>query len=199
MHFTPAAILGFLTHYGYIAAFGAMFLTGPTGDVLSGLLAGAGVFNPIVIIVLSVISDILTDIMYYELGRWGGKRLLARMAKFFHWSNDFIEKAEKHFEAHGRKTLLIVKFSHGVGALTQVIAGMTHMPRRKYLTTNIIGGAIQSTILVMIGVLAGASWQAWLARFENVGTAVTIVIAVGIVLLAGYFFIGQKFIRKNPE
>ena len=178
----PENIINFMQDYGYIAALLTMYISGPVGAIASGFLAGAGVFNPFYIWFLSVFADITTDIFYYELGRRGGRRLLTKLGKFFKWSDKFIINIDNLFHKHGRKTILIVKFTQGIGTITQLMAGIAHMPRKPYLSLNLAGGIIKCGLLVFLGASVGAAWQTWAGKVKDITTVIAVVV-LSIILI----------------
>lgn len=198
MEFLSADIVTFLEQYGYLAAFAAMVLAGPIGAVASGFLAGIGIFNPWIIWPLDIAADLTSDIFYYELGRHGGRHLLNKVSRWFKWSENLVGKAEWLFQKHGKKTIFIIKFTQGVGALTQFLAGVGHMSRKEFLLMNGASATIKSAILVLVGMAAGEAWQSWAHKIGNVFFAITLVITLVIVLMLIGVAI-QARILKNLE
>ncbi len=197
MDLSAPEIIGFLENYGYIAAFVAMILSGPLGAIAAGFLAGRGFLNPIYVWLVSLTADITSDIFYYELGRRGGRRLLKRLESVFKWTSALEAKVEWLFNTHGRKTILLVKFTQGFGTITQVMAGIGRMPRRIFIIFNLAGGAVKSAILVTIGVLAGEAWRVWVQKVENIGWALTLFALIVVMLVLVVFSLQTKIFKNS--
>src|SRR3990167_2649992 len=171
MSVLPENILIFLQSYGYWAILAACLLAGPVGAIAGGFLAGVGVFNGYVIWLISSLSDIATDVFYYYVGRLGGKKLFERLQRVFHWPEVLIKKVEWLFNKHGRKTLVMIKFTQGIGTLTQVLAGSVSMPLRVFIPYNFFSGVVYNGLLILLGLAAGAAWEIWANRIERIGWA----------------------------
>ncbi|OGE86344.1 MAG: hypothetical protein A3J48_02495 [Candidatus Doudnabacteria bacterium RIFCSPHIGHO2_02_FULL_46_11] len=193
--FISSDIIAFLQQYGYWAAAIVIILSGPIGAISSGFLAGIHVFNPVYVWLLALGVDIGTDIFYYEVGRRGGRRLFEKLQNFFHWPSKLIEKVEWLFHKHGRKTVVMVKFMQGLGLTAQVMAGIARMPRRYFITANLLAGAVKASILIYIGMLAGATWNIWAKAIASGAWLVTGLIL--LILLAIFtFYAFQKYVAK---
>lgn len=69
--------------------------------VLSALLIAGE--NPIVILTIATIGNVLGSIVNYVIGRWGADTILHR---WFKLSSAQTDKAEQHFNRYGRWSLL---------------------------------------------------------------------------------------------
>lgn len=197
MEFLSSDIAVFLQEYGYLSVFIAMVLAGPVGAVAGGFLAGAGVFNAWMIWALSAFADIATDMFYYQVGRLGGHRVIDKLGKIFRWPNTLIQKIDWLFNKHGRKSLVLIKFTQGIGTLTQIMAGMVRMPLSVFIPYNFFSGAIYNGILVFIGVLAGTAWEVWAHRVERAGMLLGLAaVLIIIIILWGVKVQGSVVNRK---
>jgi len=133
-----------------------------------------------------------SDIFFYFLGRYAGKRVLGFFAAKFSKGKILEEKVERLFAQHGRKTILIVKFTQGLGIITQLAAGLARMKFPGYISFNAAGAAVKGAVFVFVGFTAGAAWQAWAERFRNISLTITAVLVSAIVL---YFFL--KYIENR--
>ena len=183
MELFSSDILTFVKDYGYIAAFLFMLFGGPWGSVATGFLAGFGIFKPVYVWLLSMTADLITDVFYYELGRRGGRKFMARLEKFSSWPGVLVDRAERFFKVHGGKTVFIVKFTHGIGAVIQMLAGMSHMRRSTYMTYDLGGAAVRNSLLIALGIFAGSAWEVWMERVEDIqaGIAVMVVLIIAMV------------------
>ena len=177
-------LIDFLNQYGYLAAFLAMMFTGLIGTAAAGFLAGVGVFEPFYIWLMAIVADLTSDLIYYELGKRGGRRILEKLGQFFRWPSRFMEAVERLYQKHGRKAVFVVKFTHGLGAITQLMAGVAHMKRLTYVTYTLTGAVLRNALAVALGIFAGSAWSIWAHKIQNVALGLTIL-AAALILVFG--------------
>jgi undecaprenyl-diphosphatase len=79
-------------------------------------------------------------------------------------------------------------------ALVPGLAGATHMPYRRFLVWNALGGAVWATAMVLLGDLAGRSYERVAHQAGRAGLLLlAIVVAVGGILVAA------RWIGQRPE
>lgn len=161
------------------SAFIGLIMPGDVTLLVAGLLASQGRLNLAALIVLASIGAILGDSAGYAVGRYGGVNFLRRYGRFFFFRERYLEKAQRYFDVHGGKTILIGRFVAVVKSLGPVAAGIGRMPYRTFLVYNVAGSILSVSLYLVLGYFFGASWQAisaWLGR----GAA----IAFGVLVLA---------------
>ncbi|WP_282695447.1 VTT domain-containing protein [Streptomyces sp. CC208A] len=152
------------------------FLPGDSLLFTTGLLITTGVLDTPLWLACTLIAAaaILGDQAGYLFGRKVGPTIFNRPdSRFFKQEN--VHKAHEFFEKHGPKSLVLCRFVPIVRTFTPIIAGVSRMNYRSFLTYNIVGG-----ILWGVGVtLLGAS----LGRIDLVREHIEAIL-VGIVLLS---------------
>src|SRR4051812_44105505 len=106
-----AGILILLQTYGYIFLFPIAALEGPIITIIAALLASQGYFNIFAVYFVVVASDLVGDVLYYALGRWG-QPLLVRWGKYIRLNHEQLRALEERFRTSGGRTLLFGKFTH---------------------------------------------------------------------------------------
>jgi len=181
------------------SAFIGLILPGDVTLLVAGLLASQGRLSLAWLIVLASIGAILGDSAGYAVGRFGGINFLRRYGRFFFFRERYLEKAQRYFDVHGGKTILIGRFVAVVKSLGPVAAGIGRMPYKTFLAYNVAGSILSVSLYLVLGYFFGASWQAigtWLGR----GAA----IAFGVLVLAVAVFWAVRRRRKaklnnNPD
>lgn len=174
-------LVNFLGSYGYWAVFASVLLTGVVGATASGFFVSLGFFNPLYVWLLAILADLITDQVYYEVGKYGGRPVFKKMSQIFDWSNRTKEGVQRFFYRHGKKSVFVSKFALGTGIITQIMAGLGGMTRKTFILVNIVASAIRNIIFIAIGIMAGAAWQAWVERATDVGWFITVVVVVFVV------------------
>jgi membrane-associated protein len=123
---------------------------------------------------LIVLAAIVGDQVGYLFGRKVGPTLFRRPdSRLFKQEN--IEKAHAFFEKHGAKSIVLARFVPIVRTFTPIIAGVSRMEYRTFVTFNIIGGVLWGAGVTLLGAALG--------KVDFVHEYIELIL-VGIVLLS---------------
>ena len=151
--------LNYIKTIGYPAMFLIMVIEGPIAALAASFLASLGFFNIFIVFILSILGDLVGDIILYSLGYIGGARMLKKAEHLLHIKMGFVEKIEKHFQAHGRRTIIAVKSTTGLCWITFIAAGAVKMDFKTFLTGSFWGGIIWSSFLIVTGYFFGYAFN----------------------------------------
>ncbi len=195
MFFSLQNILLWLATYKYWVIFPISVFEGPIVAVLSGFLSAHGKINFVTAYFILVLGDVVGDLLYYFLGRWGRNTSIALgWRKITGASNARILKLEKYFKKHAGKTLLISKVTQGIGSVFLFAAGVAKVPIGKFVFFNLVGTLPKSFLLVLIGYYFGESYK----QINNY-LSYTAEVTVGItILLIVSYYLAVRFM-KNME
>ncbi|MEU7037031.1 VTT domain-containing protein [Streptomyces sp. NPDC046237] len=132
------------------------FLPGDSLLFTTGLLVTTGKLDtPLwLVCTLIVAAAIIGDQVGYLFGRKVGPALFKRPdSKLFKQEN--VEKAHEFFEKHGPKSLILARFVPIVRTFTPIIAGVSRMNYRSFITFNIIGGVLWGAGVTLLGASLG--------------------------------------------
>ncbi|MEU9744576.1 DedA family protein [Streptomyces niveus] len=132
------------------------FLPGDSLLFTTGLLVTSGTLDrPLwLVCLLIVLAAIIGDQVGYLFGRKVGPALFKRPdSKFFKQEN--VEKAHEFFEKYGPKSLVLARFVPIVRTFTPIIAGVSRMNYRSFVTFNIIGGVLWGAGVTLLGAALG--------------------------------------------
>lgn len=135
----------------------AGFLTSSAGPAALGVKADSLPSLPLVAIVVAV-AAILGDQTGYLFGRKVGPSLFQRNeSRLFKPSH--VQKAHGFLEKHGSKTIVMARFVPIVRTFAPIVAGVSKMNYRTFVTYNIVGGIIWGVGLTTLGhYLGDISW-----------------------------------------
>ncbi|ARF56724.1 DedA family protein [Streptomyces gilvosporeus] len=103
---------------------------------------------------LVLLAAVLGDQVGYLFGRKVGPSLFKRPdSRLFKQEN--VEKAHEFFEKYGPKSLILARFVPIVRTFTPIIAGVSRMNYRSFLTFNLVGGALWGVGVTVLGSLLG--------------------------------------------
>ncbi|MBI3588987.1 MAG: DedA family protein [Candidatus Liptonbacteria bacterium] len=130
------------------------FLPGDTLLFTAGILAYKGLLNYWLLLGLIFGAAVLGDSVGYMIGRKVGPAIFKKEDSFlFH--KDHILRAEKFYERHGGKTIILARFMPLVRTLAPILAGVGRMRYLSFVFYNLFGGALWTFGLVTIGFYLG--------------------------------------------
>lgn len=135
----------------------AGFLTSSAGPAALGVKADSLPSLPLVAFVVAL-AAILGDQAGYIFGRRVGPSLFQReQSRLFKPSH--VQKAHGFLEKHGSKTIVMARFVPIVRTFAPIVAGVSKMNYRTFVTYNIVGGIIWGVGLTTLGhYLGDISW-----------------------------------------
>src|SRR5215208_294835 len=182
-----AGVLAFLV----AAAFLGLILPGETAIIVAGVVAGQGEINIVALIAVAWSCAVAGDVTGYFLGRRLGRPFLERHGPRFGISHERIHQVDRFFAKHGGKAIFIGRFVGLVRSLAPFLAGSSGMQLRRFVTYDVLGAGIQSTILCLVGYFFWHSLDRVLeiAKQGALALSATIVVLVGIV-------VGVRWLRQ---
>lgn len=152
-----AGMLGvFLIIFAESGLFFGFFLPGDSLLFISGFLASAGYFSIPILLVGCFVAAVLGDSFGYWFGRIVGKKLFRKKESFL-WNPNNIEKTTLFYKKHGDKAIILARFIPIVRTFAPILAGVGVMEYRSFLFYNVLGGAIWSFLLLMLGYFLGSA------------------------------------------
>jgi len=153
------------------------FLPGDSLLFTTGFLVYNGVFdfNIHLLVVLLFLAAVSGDSVGYTFGRRVGRPLFKRKnSKLF--KQEYLERAQDFYEKHGGKTIILARFIPIVRTFAPVVAGVSRMKYRTFLSYNIIGGLLWTAGLTYAGFFLGK-------LFEDLGMEIDQVLLPIVALI----------------
>lgn len=154
------------------------FLPGDTLLFGAGLIASQGSIPLYPLIIATIIAAIIGDNVGYSIGRRSGPRLFKKKDGML-FRQEHIQIAEKFYERHGGKTIILARFTPIVRTFAPVVAGVGKMPREKFFFYNVFGGIIWGAGMPLLGYHLGSKIPGLDHHIEKVLIGV-IVLSLGI-------------------
>src|SRR5580698_4613248 len=127
---------GFL--FAEVGLFLGFFLPGDTLLIAAGIYAKEGKLNIAAVIVVAAIAATAGDSMAYFIGHKLGPRVFRNKDSVI-FRPEHVARAERFYEKHGPKTLLIAHFLPVIRTFSPLLAGVARMPYRRFLTFDATG------------------------------------------------------------
>lgn len=142
-------------------------------------------------VAVTAFAAVLGDAIWFELGRRRGSSVLKLICKFSLEPDTCVRKTEVAFSAHGARTLLFSKFVPGLSLVSVPMAGMSGVPRVRFLLFDLAGSTLWALTYVGLGMIFAKQIQRLLDLVSELGHEAGLLV---IVLLAGYA--GVKWLRR---
>jgi membrane-associated protein len=171
------------------------FLPGDSLLFTCGLLIATGAMDfPLwAAIPLICLAAVLGDQAGFLFGKKVGPSLFTRPnSRLFKQEN--VVKANEFFEKYGPKSLVLARFVPVVRTFTPIIAGVSGMKYRPFLTFNVIGGVMWGAGVTLLG--------SWLGKIEfvnkNIELILILIVLVSVVPIMIEFLRARSQAKKNP-
>jgi membrane-associated protein len=170
------------------------FLPGDSLLFVIGALSVKGGFNIMIIYPILLVAAILGDSVNYYLGHKVGRK--AFKSKYVPFINqDHLEKAEKFYEKHGARAIIIARFIPIIRTFAPFVAGIGKMDYKEFITYNIIGGVAWVTLFTFLGYFFGNLP----AVKENFTFVIFAIILLSLIPPVYEYYMTKKESKKNAE
>ena len=130
------------------------FLPGDSLLFVVGALAGAGLMNYPLVMVLLVVAAVAGDQLNYSIGRYFGPKVFGwEKSRWF--NRHAFDQAHGFYERYGGITLVLARFMPFLRTFVPFVAGVAEMSRPKFSFYNVAGALLWVLGLVTAGYLFG--------------------------------------------
>jgi membrane protein DedA with SNARE-associated domain len=157
----------------------------------TGALAATGRVNPWLVIGAIVVVTLPVDLVWYELGRRRGARVLSGLCRLTLEPDVCVRRTQNLFIRHGVRTLLVAKFLPGLTTVLPPLAGVVGVPRLQFALYDIAGSVLWAGFWMGLGFAFSEAIEQVLIRVSSLGRAALLV--VGAALIA---YVLLKYLRR---
>ncbi len=162
MHFD---LVELIRTVGYFGVFTIVFLESGLligfffpGDSLlftAGFLASQGFLDIKILIAGCFFFAVLGDSIGYLIGKKLGPKIFTKdNSIFFHKKH--LEQAQRFYDKHGGKTIILARFIPVIRAFAPVVAGVGKMDYKRFLIFNLVGGVLWAIGVTLAGYYLGS-------------------------------------------
>jgi membrane-associated protein len=132
------------------------FLPGDSLLFTAGLFARSGHLNLSYLLILLFIAAVLGDNCNYWIGRKIGLKIFSLKIKGkLIVKKEYLDKTHVFFEKHGTKAIIMARFVPIVRTFSPFAAGVAEMNYRRFVSFDVLGGALWIGSLTIAGYLLG--------------------------------------------
>jgi membrane protein DedA with SNARE-associated domain len=177
---TVYAIVGALV-FAEDAVFIGFLIPGETAAILGGVTASLGHTSMTTMAIVVVIAAILGDTVGYHIGARYGTRLLTvgPLAR----RRDRVDGARAMLARRGGLAVFLGRFVAFLRATMPFLAGIARMRYRIFLAFNAAGGVVWGIGSVLLGYVAGASYQKIETTFGAAAAVIVAIVAVAAIVV----------------
>ncbi|HEX3099833.1 MAG TPA: VTT domain-containing protein [Patescibacteria group bacterium] len=157
-------LVEFIKAAGYLGLFGIVFaetgllvgffLPGDSLLFTAGILAAQGYLNIALLLFLLVAAAIIGDSSGYKIGKTFGPKLFNKDESIL-FKKSHVDRAQKFFDRHGPKTIIIAKFVPIVRTFVPTMAGVGQMKYSKFISYSVVGVILWIGSVTMLGYYLG--------------------------------------------
>ncbi len=185
-----------LLKHGYLFLFTYVF--GATAGVpipadplliAMGAMVGDHRYSMLLSASTAIAAALCADWIWYEVGRRRGRSVLGLLCRFSLEPDTCVRTTEIAFRKRGPGALLLTKFIPGMGLVSMPLAGITRMPRWKFLLFDMAGIVFWSLAWLSTGFILHRQVDdviAWLGLFGR-RAGIVIVVLIGLYVGGKYF------------
>jgi len=150
------------------------FLPGDSLLVTAGIFAAAGHLDIVGLLLWVTLAAVVGDQLGYYIGYRTGPRIFRREDSLL-FKREHLLRAKAFYEKHGGKTIILARFIPIIRTFAPVVAGVGQMEYRRFVTFNVVGGALWVWGMTLLGVWLGNA-------IPNIDAHIHKVIAVVVFL-----------------
>jgi membrane-associated protein len=139
------------------------------------------------LLVGTFIAAVAGDQVGYVIGRRAGPAIFNRPdSRLFKREN--VDKAHAFFERYGAKTIVLARFVPVVRTFAPVVAGVSNMQYRTFVTFNLVGGLLWAIGVTLLGYFLG---QVDFIE-ENLELAILAIVAISVLPIARELWLSRR-------
>jgi membrane protein DedA with SNARE-associated domain len=175
--------------HGYTLLFLLMLVEGPVVTAAGAFAAALHYFNLWGVLGLSIVANLLPDLVYYALGYWGRDSFINKYGHYFGLTPELLATTEKLAVRHSGKSLLAIKLVPLLATPGLILVGATKMDIKKYAFWCTIITIPSSLIYLILGYYFGAAY-ATIDHYLHIGGY---ILGGAIVMVIAFAYLQRKY------
>ncbi len=150
----------YLIHYGALTVFLVMLLEQlglpiPAAPVIlaAGAMTATGQLRLSLILIVATVGALLGDVVWYELGRKRGAKILATICRISMEPDTCVRRTENTFVRYGVNILIASKFLPGFNRIAPPLAGIFKVSRPRFILYDGLGSLLYAVVFLALGAL----------------------------------------------
>lgn len=210
VHLSPDKLNDFISYVGverlYIVVFAIVFME--TGFVVTPFLPGDSLLFtlgavaaspdsplklPLVMLILCTAAN-SGDLVNYTLGKHIGPKVFAAESSRL-LNKKHLISAQKFYEKHGRKTIIMARFVPVIRTFAPFVAGIGRMNFFRFASFSVVGGMVWVSSLTLAGYWFGSQEQVK----RNFHLVIVAIIVISVLPVVIEFFRARRHSKKSAQ
>ena len=136
-------------------------------------------------------ASVSADQAFFHLGRWRGRALLERHVAW----RPKVARGEELLDRWGAPLIVGFRFLYGLRVVTPFVVGMTGFGSLRFLWLNVLGGALWSVSISLLGYSLGGLLTMFLSDMKRYELGVVAVMIVASVVVWGVNRLRHRYRR----
>jgi len=166
---------------------------GPIATLMGGAASSTGYLLPIPAYFSVVIGNLISDLGWYSLGRFGKLEWLKRFGSKVGLKDGRIDQIQSNIQRYAPRLLFLSKMTVGFPIPTLVATGLSRVPIRRWALAWILGELIKSAALGSAGYLFARVFQQASTSVQYVLWGFTAVLSCG-----GWIWLRLREKKEKP-
>ena len=137
-----------------------------------------------IVVIVGVAANTTGSLFGYALGAKLGRPFLDRWGRFLLIRPHEVDQAERFFARWGSPTAFFSRLLPGVRSVISFIAGVSHMPLRRFTVYSTLGAIPWTIALVYLGTVLGSNWKDIRKQMQPFDTLILVVLVVAVLAFA---------------
>jgi len=134
------------------------------------------------VIIIGTLAEMGGSLTSYAVGRRGGRHLLERYGKWVLISRSDLDRAERFFAGRGTWAVAVARVLPLVRCFASFGAGVVEIPLLPFTIFSLIGTALWTTGLTLVGYNLGSTVDKFFKSFSVIGVILIVVLLGGLIL-----------------
>lgn len=171
-----------VVNYGYLAILVGTFLEGESILVIGGFAAHQGYLHLPWVLMSAFIGSFAGDQLFFFIGRFQGKKLLARYPR---WQAR-VMRVHQLMERWHTTFILVFRFLYGLRTISPFVIGTSPVGTRRFFFLNMIGAAVWAVTIGVSGYLFGEVLELALGRVKQYEKWILLgIVVIGVTVTLG--------------
>ncbi len=178
---TFVGALAFIQGQRYPLVFIAMIIEGPIITSASAFAASLGLFDVYVIFALSILGNLVADLVFFSIGYFGKKKFIKRYGKHLGLSKSRIATIYSYLKKHAVKTLIAIKLSPVVPGLGIVLIAH-NMSFKKFFLVSLGINIPIALFFTLVGFYFGLAFNKFTEYFNLVTALIVFIVCLSVLI-----------------
>lgn len=160
----------------------------------AGYLVSQGEMNFFVVLFVSTFGTLCGSLLNYAIAFKYGRVLLINYGKYFFLNEGKLHNIELFFQKYGAVSTFIGRLLPGIKHFISFPAGLGKMPLKEFSIYTLLGGALWSLILILLGYVLGENAELIKVYLKEINFLLFVI----AVCLASFYIWKKRFKDKWP-